>query len=131
MSKRLIQEGKPGEEERVVAKSKPMWSLVSSASHSPKTLKAQSSTLDLTSTGRPVARGLNENTATSSRHSVVNPNTSTRRPVAETTKNPIGKIFISPQLGDIKEQCWPSWESLLERTTKTWETTGLRSTSTR
>ena len=107
ISKRLIQERKPGEEERVVVKSTPMWSLVSktvdrsplalgsSSSHSPGTLKAQSSNLNLTSTGRPVARGSNENTASSSLlwHSDVNPNTSTRRPVTGTTKNPVGTKF--------------------------------------
>ena len=72
MSKRLIQEGKPGEEERALAKSKPMWNFMlrtvdrspialdPSASHSPGTLKAQSSNTVLTSTRKPVARGLNE-----------------------------------------------------------------------
>ena len=62
-----MQEEKPGEEERVAAKSKPLWSLVlktadhspialgSSASHSPGTLKAQSSNSDCTDTERPVA----------------------------------------------------------------------------
>ena len=43
----------------------------------------------LTSTGRRVARGLTENTASCSQvwHSDVNPNTSTGRLAAETTKN--------------------------------------------
>ena len=106
MSKRLMQEEKPGEEERVVAKSKPMMSflwkivdqspiaLVSSASNSPGTLKAHSSNSDFTCPERPVARGLIENTASGSDvwHSDVNQNTSTVRPVAETTKKPIGYL---------------------------------------
>ena len=56
------------------------------------TLKAQSSKSDLTSTGRPVARGLNENTASSSQvwHSDANKITSMGRPVAETTKKTSG-----------------------------------------
>ena len=77
MSKRQMQEEKPGVEERVVAKSKPMMSSVlktakqcptalgSSAFNSSKApLKAQSSKSDRTCTG---ARGLNENTAWFSR----------------------------------------------------------------
>ena len=65
--------------------------LGSCATHSLVTLKVQSSNLDLTSTGRPVARGLNENTASSSEvwQTDVNPSTGTGRPVAETTKNPM------------------------------------------
>ena len=55
--------------------------LGSSASHSPGTHKAQSSNLDLTGTRRPVARGMNETTASSSQvwHSDVNQNTSTEK----------------------------------------------------
>ena len=68
MSKRLIQEGKPGDKQHVVAKSKHMRDLVSkivdrsptamgsSASYSLGTLKAQSSNLYLTSTGNLAAR---------------------------------------------------------------------------
>ena len=103
MSKRLIHEGKPGGEERAVAKQKPIWTFVSktvdrspltlssSASHSRGTLRAHSLNLDLTGTGKLAARGWNENTASSSQvwHSDVNPNTSTGKPVAKTTKNPI------------------------------------------
>ena len=141
MSKRLIQDEKLGEEECVVAKSKtnvcffvsktvdqsPI-ALGSSASHSPGTLTAQSSNMKLTSSGRPVARGLNENTASSCQvwHSDVNPNTSTGRPVVETTNKSHWYELISPQLEDIWEQCWPSWESLLHRTTNTWSSTRRR-----
>ena len=102
--------------------------LGSSASCSPGALKAQSSNSDLTGTGRPAGRGLRGSTASSSqvRYSDVNSSSSTRRFVAETTKNPIGTTIISPQLGHIQEQCWPSYESLLERTTKTESSTGRR-----
>ena len=86
---------------------RPMWNLVSktvdrspiapgsSASHSPGTLKAKSSNLDLTSTGKLVARYLNENTASSSQvwHSDVNPDTRRGKPVEETTKNPSSTKF--------------------------------------
>ena len=66
--------------------------LGSSASYSPGTFKAKGSNLDLTSTGKRAARGLNENTASSAQvwHSGVNTNTSMGRPVAATTKKPIG-----------------------------------------
>ena len=59
MSKRITQEEKVGKEERVVARSKPMWNLVSkivdqsliakgpSPSHSLETLNEQISNLDL------------------------------------------------------------------------------------
>ena len=104
MSNRLIQQERSGNDERVAAKSKPIWSLVSktvdrspialgsSASHSPETLKAHSSNSDRTGTERPVARGLNENPASSSQelHFDATTNTSTERPVAEMTKKPIG-----------------------------------------
>ena len=90
--------------QRVVAKSKPLWRLVSktidrtpiapgsNASHSPGIVKAQLSNLDFANTCRPVARRLNGNTASSSQvwHSDVNPTNSTGRPVAETTKKPNG-----------------------------------------
>ena len=58
----------------------------------PGTLNAKSSNLDLTSTGKPAANDSSRNTASSSQvwQSDVNPNTSTGKPVAETTKNPIG-----------------------------------------
>ena len=48
-----------------------------------------------TSTERPYARGVNENTASSSQvwHSNANTNTSTRRPVAETKKKTIGTML--------------------------------------
>ena len=64
----------------------------SSASYSPGIRKAQSSNSDLTGTGKPVAKGLKENTASNSLlwHAYVNMNTSTGRSVAETIKNPIG-----------------------------------------
>ena len=88
----------------MVAQSKPMMFLVSkienhsstalgsSASHSPGTLKAHSSNSDRTCTERPVARGLNENTASSSQvwHSDADTITSRWRPVAETTKKTSG-----------------------------------------
>ena len=81
------------EDERVVAKSQPMRCLVpkivgqspialgSSASYSLETLKAQSSNSDLTSAVRPVVRGLNEHTASSSPgwHQDENTNTSWRK----------------------------------------------------
>ena len=99
-----MQEEKPGEEERAVAKSKPMVSLVpktdnqspttvgSSVFNSLGTLKAHNSNSDRTGTVRPVAKGLNENTAPSSQvwHPDTNTNTSTERPVSETTKKTIG-----------------------------------------
>ena len=78
MSKRQMQEEKRGEEERVVAKSKPMMSSVSktanrsptalgsSASDRTGTLGAHSSNSDRTGTWRAVARGVNETTASSS-----------------------------------------------------------------
>ena len=83
---------------------KPMMSLVSkaadqspialgsSAPYSPGTLKAQSSNSNLAGTGRPVARGLNENTASSSQvwYSDVNPSSSAGKLVAETSRKPIG-----------------------------------------
>ena len=70
MSKRQ-QEGKPGEAEREVAKSKPMMSLVlknanrsptlgSGASNSPGTLGMQCQSSDRSSTGKPAARGVND-----------------------------------------------------------------------
>ena len=120
MSKKQTEEEKPGEEESVVATSKPMWNLVSktagqspvalgsSASCSPWTLKAQISNPDLTGTGRPMARSLDENTASSSQvwHSDVNTNTSTGEdPWRKRQRNP---TQISPQIADIREQCWPS-----------------------
>ena len=54
---------------------------VSSASHSPVPLTAKSSNLDLTSTGKPVSRDTNENTASSSHvsQSDVNMKSSTRK----------------------------------------------------
>ena len=101
-----MQEEKPGEEERMVAKSKPMMSLVSktanqsptalgsSASNSQETLKAHSSNSDRTGSGRPVAKGLNANTSSSQVwHSDANTITSTERPVAETTKETIGSML--------------------------------------
>ena len=67
MSKRLVHDEKPGEEERVDAKSKTKFSadkspitLDSSASYSPGCSKHK------VRYGRPVAKGLNENTASSS-----------------------------------------------------------------
>ena len=89
MSKRLVQQERPGEDERVVAKSKPKWNLASetvdrspialgsSASHSLETL--------------PVATGLNESTASSSQvgQSDAISSTSTERPVAKTTRIPL------------------------------------------
>ena len=76
MSERLVQEGKPGDEERVIAKSKPLWNCVSktvdrspvalgsSASHSLGILTAKSSKLD--SLGMVKPRDSNENAASSS-----------------------------------------------------------------
>ena len=62
--------------------------LSSSASHSPETLKAKSSSLDLTSTGKPVARYSNESTASRSqvRQSDVNSSVSAGKIAAETDK---------------------------------------------
>ena len=90
-----------------MAKSKPMRSSVSKiadqspialgsrASYSLVTLNAESSNWDLTGAGRPVARGLHENAASSLQvsHPDVKTNTSTVRLVAETTKKPIGTKF--------------------------------------
>ena len=103
MSERLIEQERPGEDEQVVAKSKPMQNLVSktvdrsptalssSASYCPGTLTAKSSNLDLTSMGKLVIRDSDENTVSSSqvRQSDVNPSSSTGKTVAETTMNPI------------------------------------------
>ena len=73
--------------------------LGSNASHSTGTLKAHSSNSDRTGTGRPVARVLNENTASSPQvwHSDVNTNTFTEDPWRKRQRNPLYKI-ISPQL---------------------------------
>ena len=105
MSKKLMQEAKTLEKRNVwLRNQKPMMSLVSkaadqspialgsSAPYSLGTLKAQSSNSNLAGTGRPVARGLNENTASSSQvwHSDVNPSSSAGKPVAETSRKPIG-----------------------------------------
>ena len=120
MSKRLIQDGKPGEEERAVPKSKPMWSVMSKfVDRSPIALgSSESRSLELSKhkvqiwtspiRGDP-QRGLNENTASSSKvwHSDVNPNNNTRRFVAE-TKRAHGYNLISPQPEDSQEQRWQS-----------------------
>ena len=104
-----MQEEKPG---------KPMMTLVSktagqfpialgsSASYSPETLKAQSSKFGR----RPVVRGMNENTASSSQvwDSDVNRKTSTGRLVAETKKKPIGTKLSHHNFEDIQELCWSS-----------------------
>ena len=96
MSKRQ-QEETSREEERVVAKSKAMMSLVSktanrSSASSPGTLGAQSSLSDRTSIGKAVAEGLNENTASSSQvwRSGANTNTSMVKLVVETRNKHIG-----------------------------------------
>ena len=98
MSKRLTQQERPGEDERVVAKSKPMWNMVSktvdrsptalgsSASYSLETLKAKSSDLDLTSTWKPVSR---EASSSQVRQSDVKSSSSAGKLAAETTKNPL------------------------------------------
>ena len=104
MSKRQTQQERPREDERVVATSKPMWNLVSkivnrsqiapctSASCSPRTPKAKSSNLDLTSTGKLVSRDSHENTASSSQvwQSDVHTTSRTEKLLAATTNNPIG-----------------------------------------
>ena len=66
--------------------------LCSSASHSWRRLVAKISNRDLSGLAKPVVRDSGENIASSSHvwQSSVNPNTSTGRLVAETTKNPIG-----------------------------------------
>ena len=94
----------------MVANSKPMRSLVSktadrspialgsSASHRAGTLKAQSSNPDLTRTGRPVARGLNENTASSSQvwHSDVNYEHQLRGdPWRKRQRNPLVQTYLT------------------------------------
>ena len=102
MSKRLIHEEIPGEDERVVAKSKPVRNLVSktinrspvlssSTSQSPGKLAAKCSSLDFIGTEKLVARGSNQNSSSSFqvRQSDVYPKTTAWRLVAETTKNPI------------------------------------------
>ena len=103
MSKRLMQEEKPREDERVVAESKPMRNLVSktvvwsptalssSASYSPGRLSAKSSNLDLTGTRKLVAIDSNENKASSSqvRQSDVNTSSNAGKHVAKTTNNPV------------------------------------------
>ena len=99
MSKRQ-QEGKPGAEERVVSKSKPMMGLVSKnasrspmlgsgVSHSPEILGMQRQSSDSSGTGKPVARvvmDVNENAASSSQvwHQNENTRSGIRKPVAIT-----------------------------------------------
>ena len=127
----------------MVAKSKPMWNVVSktvdrspialgaSSSHNPGTLKAQSSKMDLTSAGNPAARGVNENAASSSQaeHSDVNPNTSTGKFVAETTQKPSGTILSHHNLRIFRNKVDPTrthdkhfvvnWETICQRSTST------------
>ena len=109
-----MQEEKPGEQERVVAKSKPTrefsfkdcrspLALGSRASYSQGTLKAQSSNKDLTSTVEPAARDLIENTASSSQ--VWHPQCVETRGGKD--KETHANTIISPPL-DMQEQCWPS-----------------------
>ena len=112
MSKRLIHEEKPRESERVVAKSKPMWNLVSetinscptalssSTSYSTLILTAKSSSSDLTGMVKPVARDSNENAASSCQvvQSDVNPSSSAGTLVAKTTKNSVGTRLLSHSL---------------------------------
>ena len=100
------------EEERVVPKSKPMWNLVSkivdqsptalgsSASNSPGKVKAHSSNSESAGTGRSVARGLNDNTASSSQmwHFDANTITNTRKPCGTNDKENHWYKVISPQL---------------------------------
>ena len=99
MSKRQ-QEGKPGEEERVVAKSKPVMSLVSKnanrspmvdsgVSNSPEILGMQWQSSHRSGTGKPVARDVtdvNENTASSSQvwHQNENTRSGIGKPFAKT-----------------------------------------------
>ena len=86
MSKRLLQEGKPEREERVGAKSKPVWNLVSGQwVRVHLTARGCSKHKDRIRTSPvredPWRRGLNEKPGT---------NTSTGKLVAETTKKPFG-----------------------------------------
>ena len=91
MSKRLTQEGKPGEEERVVAKSKPMWNeVLKTVDRSPQHWVR----VHLKAWGHSKHK-----VRIWIWHSDVNTNTSTGRFVAERTR----KI-----IEDIREQCWSS-----------------------
>ena len=104
MSKRLTREENPGEDERVVTKSKPARNpvsktlnrfptvLSSSTSQTPGNITAKSSICDSVGMEKPVARDSNQNSASSSqlRQPDVNPSSSTGILVTETTKNPVG-----------------------------------------
>ena len=140
LSRRLIQEEGPGEDERVVAKLKTMRNLVSkivdlsptalssSTSHSPETLKAKSSSLDLTSTGKSVARDSNENAASSSqaKQSDVNSSVSAGKLAAETTKNPVATRLLDHNTTMSPNNVVHLQKLYFERTTKTWSSTGTR-----
>ena len=110
--------------------------LGSSASYSPETLKAQHSNSDLTGTGRPVARGSNENTASSSQvwHWDVNTNTNTELPMAEMLKKPIDTTLFRHNFEVSLSSVGWAWEIILE-CTKNFvadrETIYLTSTSSR
>ena len=101
-----------------MAKSKTMMSLVSklanhppttlgsSASNSPGTFGGQRSNSDRVGEERPVAKGSNENIASSSQvwHSDSNTITSAGRPVAETTKNSIGtRLSLQSMLASLRK----------------------------
>ena len=111
MPKRLIQEGKPGEDERAVAKSKPARNLVS------KTLNrfptALSSSKYISKPGESYSNKFNlgysrygearsdeserEQRIKFSRQPDVNPNFSTGISVAKSTKNTVGTRLVRPQ----------------------------------
>ena len=104
MGKTSMQEEKPGEEERVVEKSKPVMGLCRKLPISLQQrwvrLKAHRSKSDSTGTEKPAAEFLKDNTASSSQawHSEENPNTNAGKPAAETTKNPMGTTFAQHSL---------------------------------
>ena len=85
--------------------------LRSSTSYSPETLKAKSSSLDLTSTGKPAA------SSSQVRQLDVNSSVSAGKLAAETTKNSVG------QNDNVSEQRRPPWESLLKTYGKNWVVT--------
>ena len=138
MSKRPIQQEKLGEDERVVATSKPMWNQVSkTVDWSPTALSSS----DLTAQGYSeqrvqmwislVWRDLQPEIRKRSQHRVisqvrqadVNPSSSTGKLVAETTKNPVGTGLSHHTLTISRNFVG---QSLLERATNTWSSTRER-----
>ena len=130
MSKRLIQEAKTGEDERVVAKSKPARNLVSvtikrsptvpssSSSQSLGNLAANCSTLGSFSTGKLAAMDSNKI------HASESPEPSHWEIGCEIEKDCHWSKFVPSQFGCLVRQCRVFGESLHIRTTETWLSKG-------